>query len=69
MAGQVPEARWVTDPPLLKVENEGAHAYLGMLLHLSAAGVDSLLDAAQVEDRLIRLCTANLECFTVWQLS
>ena len=63
--GQVPESRWVADPPLLRVENEGAHAYLSMLLHLSGAGGGSLLDAAQVETRLLALCTANLQCFTV----
>ena len=62
---QVTELRWVADPPLLRVENEGAHAYLSMLLHLNAAGGAPLLEAAQVELRLIRLCTYNLETFTV----
>lgn len=62
---QVPEPRWVADPPLLRVENEGAHAYLSMLLHLNGAGVAPLLEAAQVESRLIQLCTANLEVFNV----
>ena len=62
---QVPESRWLADPPLLRVENEGAHAYLSMLLHLNAAGQGPLLEAAQVETRLLSLCTANLENFIV----
>lgn len=62
---QVHESRVMADPPLLRVENEGAHAYLSMLLHLSAAGEAPLLESAQVEARLIQLCTENMQCFVV----
>lgn len=55
----------LSDPPLLRLEGEACHAYLSMLLHLNAAGSGPLRQAADVEQRLLRLCIANLECFEV----
>ena len=62
---QVPEGKLLSDPPLLRLEGEACHAYLSMLLHLNSAGSEPLRQAAGVEQRLLALCIANLECFEV----
>ncbi|CAL8462959.1 g2493 [Coccomyxa elongata] len=62
-AGKVPEGKLLSDPPLLRLEGEACHAYLSMLLHLNSAGSEPLRQAAGVEQRLLALCIANLECF------
>lgn len=55
----------LADPPLLRLESEACHAYLSMLLHLNAAASEPLQQAARVEERLLGLCIANLQCFEV----
>ena len=62
---QVPEGKALGDPPLLRLEGEACHAYLSMLLHLNTAASEPLQEAADVERRLMQLCTANLRCFQV----
>lgn len=62
---QVPEGKALADPPLLRLEGEACHAYLSMLLHLNTAASEPLQEAADVERRLMQLCTANLRCFQV----
>lgn len=43
----------VTDPPLLRLESESAHAYLSVLLHLALNGDASMDEACDVENRLV----------------
>ena len=65
MCTQVIETRRVTDPPLMRVENEAGHAYLSMLLHLSSSAGPSLQEAAGILSRLLSLCIENLKAFQV----
>ena len=65
MARQVPEGKALLDPPLLRLEAEAGHAYLGLLLHLHSAASPQLREAADVEQRLAALCAANLAAFEV----
>ena len=64
-AGQVLEGKLLLDPPLLRLESEAGHAYLGLLLHLHSACSPPLREAARVEQRLAALCAANLAAFEV----
>ena len=61
---QVADNRRLADPPLMRLESEGGHAYLSMLLQLSAsqAGVQQQAD---VEARLVTLSLATLQRFQV----
>ena len=61
---QVPESKRLGDPPLLRLERESSHAYLSMLLHARSHQAE-LRAEARVEDRLMQLCTQNLERFQV----
>ncbi len=61
---QVVEARRLADPPLLRLEREASHAYLSMLMH-ARGSLPELSAEAHVEDRLMQLCTQNLERFQV----
>ncbi|GMH32506.1 hypothetical protein BSKO_00340 [Bryopsis sp. KO-2023] len=53
----------IMDPPLLRLECEGSHSYLSMLLHLSITEGDDYLKACDVETRMVDVCLANLERF------
>ena len=61
----MPEGKALLDPPLLRLEAEAGHAYLGLLLHLHSAASPQLRAAADVEQRLAALCAANLAAFEV----
>ena len=62
---QVSESRELLDPPLLRLENEAGNAYLSMLTTLYSEGLSDVKQAAQVETRLLELCTATLDSFEV----
>ena len=60
---QVMEGRELPDPPLLRLESEAGHAYLSMLNTLYLSASQECKEGANVEPRLLQLCTANLERF------
>ena len=62
-SAQLPDGKALADPPLLRLEGEACHAYLSMLMHLNTAASEPLQQAADVENRLLQLCIANLRCF------
>ena len=64
-SAQLPDGKALADPPLLRLEGEACHAYLSMLMHLNTAASEPLQQAADVENRLLQLCIANLRCFQV----
>lgn len=59
------ESRELPDPPLLRLENEAGNAYLSMLTTLYSTGSTSVKQGANVETRLLELCTASLDSFEV----
>lgn len=61
---QVADNRRLADPPLMRLESEGGHAYLSMLLQLSASQT-GLLHQLAVEARLVTLSLATLQRFQV----
>lgn len=61
---QVPEGRRLADPPLMRLESEGGHAYLSMLLQLSTSQTDAQ-QQADIEARLVSLALATLQRFQV----
>lgn len=61
---QVVEGRRLADPPLMRLESEGGHAYLSMLLQLSASQTQAE-QQAEVEARLVALSMATLQRFQV----
>ena len=66
---QVMEGRELPDPPLLRLESEAGHAYLSMLNTLYLSASQECKEGANVEPRLLQLCTANLERFEAGLLS
>ena len=64
MGVQVPDNRRLADPPLMRLESEGGHAYLSMLLQLSASQTE-VQQQADVEARLVTLGLATLQRFQV----
>ena len=60
---QVMEGRELPDPPLLRLESEAGHAYLSMLNTLYLSASQECKAGANVEPRLLQLCSANLERF------
>ena len=64
MLSQVPDNRRLADPPLMRLESEGGHAYLSMLLQLSATQTE-VQHQAEVEARLVSLSLATLQRFQV----
>eukprot|EP00873_Tetraselmis_striata_P021183 jgi/Tetstr1/441447/TSEL_029692.t1 len=61
-ADRVEDYKALADPPLLKLESEASHSYLSVLLHINMApGGAEGKAAACIEERLVELCTANLE--------
>ena len=61
---QVPDNRRLADPPLMRLESEGGHAYLSILLQLSATQTE-VQQQAEVEARLVSLSLATLQRFQV----
>ena len=61
---QVADNRRLADPPLMRLESEGGHAYLSMLLQLSASQTE-VQQQADVEARLVTLSLATLQRFQV----
>lgn len=61
---QVADNRRLADPPLMRLESEGGHAYLSMLLQLSASQT-GVQQQANVEARLVTLSLATLQRFQV----
>ena len=61
---QVPDNRRLADPPLMRLESEGGHAYLSILLQLSATQIE-VQQQAEVEARLVSLSLATLQRFQV----
>ncbi|KAL3151968.1 hypothetical protein ABBQ32_001092 [Trebouxia sp. C0010 RCD-2024] len=59
---KVADNRRLADPPLMRLESEGGHAYLSMLLQLSASQT-GLLHQLAVEARLVTLSLATLQRF------
>lgn len=66
VCAQVPEGRRLADPPLMRLESEGGHAYLSMLLQLSSSQTDEQ-QQADIEARLVSLAHATLQRFQVRQ--
>ena len=64
MSMQVADSRRLADPPLMRLESEGGHAYLSMLLQLSASRTQPE-QQAEVEARLVTLSLATLHRFQV----
>lgn len=64
LAVQVADNRRLADPPLMRLESEGGHAYLSMLLQLSASQTQ-VEQQAEVEARLVSLGLATLQRFQV----
>ena len=64
VAMQVVDSRRLADPPLMRLESEGGHAYLSMLLQLSASQTQKD-EQAEVEARLVTLALATLQRFQV----
>lgn len=64
MLVQVPDNRRLADPPLMRLESEGGHAYLSILFQLSASPAE-VLQQADVEARLVSLSLATLQRFQV----
>lgn len=56
----------MADPPLMRLESEGGHAYLSMLLQLSSSQTDAQ-QQADIEARLVTLGLATLQRFQVSQ--
>ncbi len=67
MVVQVVDSRRLADPPLMRLESEGGHAYLSMLLQLSASQTQAE-QQAEVEARLVTLALATLQRFQVHTL-
>lgn len=61
---QVVDSRRLAGPPLMRLESEGGHAYLSMLLQLSASQTQKD-QQAEVEGRLVTLALATLQRFQV----
>ena len=61
---QVADNRRLADPPLMRLESEAGHAYLSMLLQLSASQTE-VQQQADVEARLVTLSLATLQRFQV----
>ncbi|KAL0026445.1 hypothetical protein WJX79_010345 [Trebouxia sp. C0005] len=59
---KVVDSRRLADPPLMRLESEGGHAYLSMLLQLSASQTQKD-QQAEVEGRLVTLALATLQRF------
>ncbi|KAL0051487.1 hypothetical protein WJX82_008426 [Trebouxia sp. C0006] len=59
---KVVDSRRLADPPLMRLESEGGHAYLSMLLQLSASQTQKE-QQAEVEGRLVTLALATLQRF------
>lgn len=60
----VSEDKMVMDPPLLRLETEACHAFLSVLLYVSTESErPQIRSECYSEDRLVRLCIANLERF------
>jgi hypothetical protein len=69
-ADGVEDYKALPDPPLMKLENEASHSYLSVLLHINMApGGSDVKAAACIEERLVELCTANLERYEVRPLA
>ena len=65
MLDQVPDNRRLADPPLMRLESEGGHAYLSILLQLSATQTE-VQQQAEVEAGLVSLSLATLQRFQVY---
>ncbi|DBA82002.1 TPA: hypothetical protein ACH3X1_007704 [Trebouxia sp. C0004] len=59
---KVVDSRRLADPPLMRLESEAGHAYLSMLLQLSASQTQKD-QQAEVEGRLVTLALATLQRF------